>query len=332
MDITFSCPNCNQPLTVDEAGAGLTVPCPKCGKGLTIPFANVSPPEPTRINVTEKLIEKGPFAPSESYRIPAGTGSRTPAATSTTIPSTAPRLLSALIVVPMILFVAVVGYVAVNRFQSQTLEREKAEQAENERQENDKSLNKYGVVNPTKGSEIQTKDLPKYVAMSRGMKVPIIVDGQQVGLTSLGNGNQFKLVKVDGNQATIRVANSDVVVPVDSTDLLQQIERRQKGIKKGDVEGGEDVEGSEDVAEKLAGTWRQENGDLFMFTHGGDAAAFGSKGEWVRRSRWAVEGNAVAIYWQTGGWDKFLLPIDPKQTKSLNDLGDYHTCSKAPAP
>ena len=38
----------------------------------------------------------------------------------------------------MILFVAVVGYVAVNRFQSQTLERQKAEQAESERQENDK--------------------------------------------------------------------------------------------------------------------------------------------------------------------------------------------------
>ncbi|MGO9243488.1 MAG: zinc-ribbon domain-containing protein [Verrucomicrobiia bacterium] len=40
MDITFSCPNCNQSLTVDEAGTGLSVPCPKCGTSLTIPSAS----------------------------------------------------------------------------------------------------------------------------------------------------------------------------------------------------------------------------------------------------------------------------------------------------
>lgn len=40
MDITFSCPNCNQSLTVDEAGTGLSVPCPKCGTSLRIPSAS----------------------------------------------------------------------------------------------------------------------------------------------------------------------------------------------------------------------------------------------------------------------------------------------------
>lgn len=61
MDITFSCPNCNQSLTVDGAGAGLTVPCPKCGKSLTIPVAST----------------------------PAGTASRISAATRTATSSTA---------------------------------------------------------------------------------------------------------------------------------------------------------------------------------------------------------------------------------------------------
>jgi hypothetical protein len=37
MDITFSCSNCGQQLSVDESGAGLSLPCPKCGEDLPIP-------------------------------------------------------------------------------------------------------------------------------------------------------------------------------------------------------------------------------------------------------------------------------------------------------
>ena len=37
MDIVFSCPKCRQNLTVDEAGAGMSIPCPACGKEITIP-------------------------------------------------------------------------------------------------------------------------------------------------------------------------------------------------------------------------------------------------------------------------------------------------------
>jgi hypothetical protein len=37
MDITFSCSNCGQQLSVDVSGSGLSVDCPKCGKSLAIP-------------------------------------------------------------------------------------------------------------------------------------------------------------------------------------------------------------------------------------------------------------------------------------------------------
>ena len=36
-DITFDCPECKSPLTVEESGAGLTVDCPQCGKTIKIP-------------------------------------------------------------------------------------------------------------------------------------------------------------------------------------------------------------------------------------------------------------------------------------------------------
>jgi hypothetical protein len=77
-------------------------------------------------------------------------------------------------------------------------------------------------------SELRSEDLPKFVGMDRDLSIPIIVDGHQVGLTGLKEGQVYRLVKVDGKQVTIRVADSDVVVPIDATDLLRRIERKQK--------------------------------------------------------------------------------------------------------
>jgi DNA-directed RNA polymerase subunit RPC12/RpoP len=37
MDIVFNCPNCDQELAVDQAGAGSEIECPSCGETITIP-------------------------------------------------------------------------------------------------------------------------------------------------------------------------------------------------------------------------------------------------------------------------------------------------------
>ena len=38
MDIIFNCPNCEQELEVDAAGAGSEIDCPSCGESITIPY------------------------------------------------------------------------------------------------------------------------------------------------------------------------------------------------------------------------------------------------------------------------------------------------------
>ena len=39
MDITFKCPNCDQELEVDSAGAGSSIECPACGRSITVPVS-----------------------------------------------------------------------------------------------------------------------------------------------------------------------------------------------------------------------------------------------------------------------------------------------------
>jgi DNA-directed RNA polymerase subunit RPC12/RpoP len=51
MDIVFDCPNCEQELAVDSAGAGSEIECPSCGETITIPekstkVATVETPAP----------------------------------------------------------------------------------------------------------------------------------------------------------------------------------------------------------------------------------------------------------------------------------------------
>ena len=37
MDILFSCPECQQHVVIDAAGAGLLVDCPNCGREVRVP-------------------------------------------------------------------------------------------------------------------------------------------------------------------------------------------------------------------------------------------------------------------------------------------------------
>jgi DNA-directed RNA polymerase subunit RPC12/RpoP len=43
MDIVFDCPNCEQELAVDSAGAGTEIECPSCGETITIPEKSTKP-------------------------------------------------------------------------------------------------------------------------------------------------------------------------------------------------------------------------------------------------------------------------------------------------
>jgi DNA-directed RNA polymerase subunit RPC12/RpoP len=43
MDIIFNCPNCQQELVVDSAGAGTEIECPACGETITIPKESTKP-------------------------------------------------------------------------------------------------------------------------------------------------------------------------------------------------------------------------------------------------------------------------------------------------
>src|ERR1017187_6788332 len=59
MDITFACDKCGQSLTVDEAGAGMTIDCPNCGKPTYVPSRSMVPPEaPTSpaAGITAKVV------------------------------------------------------------------------------------------------------------------------------------------------------------------------------------------------------------------------------------------------------------------------------------
>jgi uncharacterized Zn finger protein len=49
MDIAFCCPECQQRMVIDEAGAGLLVACPKCGLVIHVPnLADTKPSAPAK--------------------------------------------------------------------------------------------------------------------------------------------------------------------------------------------------------------------------------------------------------------------------------------------
>ena len=51
MDITFACDKCGQSLTVEEAGAGMTIDCPNCGKPTYVPSKSTPPAEKPVVSV-----------------------------------------------------------------------------------------------------------------------------------------------------------------------------------------------------------------------------------------------------------------------------------------
>lgn len=47
MDIKFDCPNCQQPIVVDDSGAGTTINCPSCQSTINVPKSAIRvTPEP----------------------------------------------------------------------------------------------------------------------------------------------------------------------------------------------------------------------------------------------------------------------------------------------
>ena len=57
-DIEFTCPKCAKRLSVDEKGAGKTVPCPGCATPVTIPASNPPPVSVAQLDQSEKRQNK----------------------------------------------------------------------------------------------------------------------------------------------------------------------------------------------------------------------------------------------------------------------------------
>jgi len=207
-------------------------------------------------------------------------------------------------------------------------------------QEIDKILKKYGIMNPSKGSEIQSQDLPKYIRMSSDMKIPTIVDGQQVGYTGLGKGDAYRLIKVDGSQVTIRVDKSDVVIPVDDTDLLKRIERQQKGLSEEDAAEAEarasaqtamdapQLTTSQQAARAIVGTWHDGDGWTLVFSRNGTTNIKHSSLGITYNGTWSVNGNSVYVSWDNGCWDTYGPPVNSSALPSVNCKGGRNSWSK----
>jgi len=104
---------------------------------------------------------------------------------------------------------------------------DKLDEAVVAQKEIDNIQKKYNVINPARGAEIDKSQLPKYVSMIETTSLPVIVDGQKTGVIGLRAGQSYRLIGVDGTQVSIRVGDSIVTVPVESTDLLRRIEVMQ---------------------------------------------------------------------------------------------------------
>jgi len=67
MDIIFDCPNCNQELAVDSAGAGTEIECPSCGEMITIPAEPVKPPDSKELGLPS--LTASPLAASAAAKV-----------------------------------------------------------------------------------------------------------------------------------------------------------------------------------------------------------------------------------------------------------------------
>jgi ribosomal protein S27E len=116
MDISFSCPHCDQHLAVDESGAGMTVNCPCCNQPVEIPrsTAQPSPSPPPRANAVkqtppsarEKLVKCGDCGHAIS--------SKATSCPACGAPIKQPNYAAAYVVIGIVIFFAIIMTIAVN--------------------------------------------------------------------------------------------------------------------------------------------------------------------------------------------------------------------------
>src|SRR5476649_1883623 len=77
MDIVFNCPNCEQELAVDSAGAGTDIECPECHETITIPVASTRtsapPPDAPAPTLAPSVMSTSAAAKVEKHlKVPVG--------------------------------------------------------------------------------------------------------------------------------------------------------------------------------------------------------------------------------------------------------------------
>ena len=69
MDLTFSCPKCNQELAVDASAAGSVIDCPSCGQKITIPAPSV-----TNIHPMNPIASSAAAKEEHHFKVPVHEG------------------------------------------------------------------------------------------------------------------------------------------------------------------------------------------------------------------------------------------------------------------
>ncbi len=65
MDITFKCPQCNQELEVDAAGAGSEIQCPSCASAIVVPA-----PDPVNVVVPSAIASSAAAKEEKHFVVP----------------------------------------------------------------------------------------------------------------------------------------------------------------------------------------------------------------------------------------------------------------------
>jgi Zn finger protein HypA/HybF involved in hydrogenase expression len=69
MDIVFDCPNCEQELAVDSAGAGSEIECPSCHETITIPAASTKTAAPSPLEPHAPSLAPSVMASSAAAKV-----------------------------------------------------------------------------------------------------------------------------------------------------------------------------------------------------------------------------------------------------------------------
>jgi len=74
MDIVFKCPNCDQELEVDAAGAGSAIECPSCSRTITVPQSETQNGESAEQARTQTATAPGPAKIERHFTVPEHAG------------------------------------------------------------------------------------------------------------------------------------------------------------------------------------------------------------------------------------------------------------------